>query len=208
MMSRICATLTNGRYVLGPGRMARSAGSSGSASSSRARSSPSTTRSRLTTTQASHPAATTRSRTSPSRSSSAPVGGQARSHPVRDARPVVVHLGEPERLEPARGSWAEVSSKIGAVHHDRPTGIELPARLGFDLPERQVDRAGQVVLAILAGRQHVDDLGTLLYEPAHSVPVDRTHHCYLRSPGTALVHDPTLRAGSRPAGGARGGNRS
>ena len=68
MMRRISATLTNGRYVLGPGRMTRSTSRSASPRSSAARSSPSTTRVRLTTTQASHPAATARSRTSPSRS--------------------------------------------------------------------------------------------------------------------------------------------
>src|SRR5260370_20613048 len=44
IVRRISWTLTNGRYVLGPGRMTCSTGRSGSASSSSARSSPSTTR--------------------------------------------------------------------------------------------------------------------------------------------------------------------
>jgi len=79
IVRRISATLTNGRYVLGPGRMARSTGRSGSAWSSLARSSPSTTRSWLTTTHASHPAAMARLRTSPSRSPREQVGTSRRS---------------------------------------------------------------------------------------------------------------------------------
>src|SRR6267143_5787583 len=56
---------TNGRNVLGPGRIAFSMSSSGLEPSSFERSSPSTTRSSLTTTAASQPAALTRVFTSP-----------------------------------------------------------------------------------------------------------------------------------------------
>jgi hypothetical protein len=37
--------------------------------------------------------------------------------PVGLARDVVVDPLEPERLEPARGSWAEVSETVVAVPH-------------------------------------------------------------------------------------------
>jgi ABC-type multidrug transport system ATPase subunit len=70
----ISAIDTYGRNVLGPGRIACSMRRPGFASSSLARSRPSTTRWWLTTTQAAHPAARTRSATSPSRSSSPQVG--------------------------------------------------------------------------------------------------------------------------------------
>src|SRR3989442_9490125 len=57
-----------GRNAFGPGRFTASAVASGSPSSSDLRNKPSTTRSELTTTQVSEPAARTRDRTPPIRS--------------------------------------------------------------------------------------------------------------------------------------------
>ena len=113
------------------------------------------------------------------------LGRQACSHPVLLSRPVVVHLGEPEGLEPARGSRAEVSTRVRAVHDDRPAGIERPGGLGLDPAQREVDRSGQVVFAVFPGRQHVDDLGTPLHQAANSLAIDVLGHRCLLIPGTA-----------------------
>jgi hypothetical protein len=43
--------------------------------------------------------------------------------PIDLARHVVVDLGEPERFEPARGSWAHVSKRVPAVHDHRPLTV-------------------------------------------------------------------------------------
>src|SRR5918992_5267185 len=45
--------------------------------------------------------------------------------PVELPVDVVVDVGEPQALEPPRGSWADVSGGVPAVHDDRPAGVEL-----------------------------------------------------------------------------------
>ena len=51
------------------------------------------------------------------------LGRQSACEPVMLTRRVVVDLAEAKRLEPARGSWAEVSYRVPAVHdHRRPRG--------------------------------------------------------------------------------------
>ena len=136
MVLAISSTLTKGLNVLGPGRITRSTGSSGSDSSSLARSSPSTTRSSLVTTQAFHPTVITRLRTSPTASSSAHVGTSRRTTstsrgrsafdpsvgspaPPIDPGPEVEHLGEPHALESGRRiqatSWVLVDGRSGFV---------------------------------------------------------------------------------------------
>jgi len=44
--------------------------------------------------------------------------------PIHLPGDVVVHVGEPECLEPARGSWAEVSERVPAVHDHRAGPVE------------------------------------------------------------------------------------
>ena len=104
-----------------------------------------------------------------------PFGRQARSQPVPDARLVVIDFAEPQRLEPARGPWTEVSSRVRAVHDDRPMGIEALARLGFDPSQREVDRSRQMVLAVLPRRQHVDNLRALGHEATNLFPIDLSY---------------------------------
>jgi hypothetical protein len=58
--------------------------------------------------------------------------GQAGGQPVELAVHVVADLGEAERFEPPRGSWAHVSGRVPAVDNDRPARIEPPAGLGLD----------------------------------------------------------------------------
>jgi hypothetical protein len=45
---------------------------------------------------------------------------------------VVGDLGEPKALEPARGSGAEVSGRVPAVHNDWPARVERRPGLGLD----------------------------------------------------------------------------
>ena len=48
----------------------------------------------------------------------------------------IVWLGEPERVEPARGSWTQVSERVPAVHDHRAGAIEHDAvQVGHQLAE-------------------------------------------------------------------------
>src|SRR6266542_876429 len=96
MNAAISSMETNGRKVLGPGRMASSIRRSGFACSSFDRSRPNTTRSSFRTTQASHPAFRARSRTSPRRSSRRQVGTSVRAtSPARGRCAFVPSEGSP-----------------------------------------------------------------------------------------------------------------
>src|SRR5260370_962916 len=108
---------TNGRNVLGPGRIACSMSSSGSFSSSLARSKPNTTRDSLTTTTASQPCARTRAFTSPSFSVKAHVGTSLRA------------------MSPARGCCAFIPS-LGDLVVDITIVPEGPLRVDDDNPAR------------------------------------------------------------------------
>jgi len=63
------------------------------------------------------------------------LGRQASGQPVELTVRVVVDLGEPEALEPPRGSWAEVSGRVPAVHDDRSAWVERLPGLGLDLAQ-------------------------------------------------------------------------
>src|SRR6266511_1867364 len=52
------------------------------------------------------------------------LGGEPRRKPIELSVLVVEHLGESEALEPPRGSWAEVSGRVRAIHDDGPARIE------------------------------------------------------------------------------------
>jgi hypothetical protein len=123
MNPAVSSTEANGRNVLGPGRMACSIRRSGSAASSVARRSPSTTRCELTATQASHPAARTRSRTSSSRSSSEQVGTSVRAtDPARGRWALVPSEGNPAASQsslPASYSYTRTNPKCSSRHAAR-----------------------------------------------------------------------------------------
>src|SRR5262249_2299859 len=88
------------------------------------------------------------------------LGGQARGQPVELADRVVVYLAEAEALEPPRGSWGHVSSTVPAVDDHRSILVEHLCALGVDVPKRNADRLWPVVLRVLFGRQHLDQLRT------------------------------------------------
>src|SRR6266540_3829982 len=102
---------------------------------------------------------------------------QAVRAPILLAGDVVVHAPEPHRLEPPRGSWAEVSLVVVAVDNHRPVAVELARRALVEFLERDVDRADDVLLAELLRRQHLDELGSFLGDqPANLVAVTRSRH--------------------------------
>ena len=134
-----------------------------------ARRRPITMRASLTTTQASQPAARTRARTSRSglletTRRDVPTGdrrrrgtvrrlaldGEAGRHPVRLAGPVLVHLAVPQALEPPRGSWAQISGGVPAIHDHAAAGVEDGRHAPIDRPQRKIDRAGEMPLLVLS----------------------------------------------------------
>jgi hypothetical protein len=89
-----------------------------------------------------------------------PLGGKSRRHPVQNPVHVVINLGEAETFEPPRGSWAEVSSRVPAIHDHGATRVEPGSHLGIHLAETDVDRPRQVRLFELLVAQHVHHLGS------------------------------------------------
>lgn len=67
------------------------------------------------------------------------LSGQPRRHPVQDPVHVVVNLDKAESFEPPRGSWAEVSSRIPAVHNHGSPRVEAGSDIGVDVAESHVD---------------------------------------------------------------------
>jgi hypothetical protein len=100
------------------------------------------------------------------------LGRQAGGQPVELTGHVVVDLGEPTALERTRGSWAEVSGRVPAVHDDGPAWVERPSGLGLELAEGQVDRTREVVFLEPFRGQDVDHLGALLHEILNLLPAD------------------------------------
>ncbi len=88
--------------------------------------------------------------------------GKVVGQPVDLARDVVVDLGEAERFEPARGSWAHVSKSVPAVDDHRPVPVEAGRRGGVEGLEWDVERVGQVQLDVLLCRQDLDELGAVI----------------------------------------------
>jgi hypothetical protein len=77
--------------------------------------------------------------------------GQSGRQPVELAGFVVVYSGEPEVLEPPRGSGAQVSGGVPAVHDDRAVGIEEAASFTLQHAKGQADRSREVILLVFRG---------------------------------------------------------
>ena len=84
------------------------------------------------------------------------LGGKPAREPVLLARDVVVHLAEAKRLEPARGSWAEVSYRVPAVHDHGLVAVQPRDRVRVQLLQREADRSREVLLLVLLAREHLD----------------------------------------------------
>jgi len=153
-----------------------------------------------------------------------PVGERADGHvsmcdvpgqPVRNVRPfvrqpvgapvllagdVVVHAVEPHRVEPPRGSRAEVSLVVVAVDDHRPLAVELARRALVELFERDADRADDVFLLEFLRRQHFDQVRVLVGDQAAdlvSVNRPRRHQSFDARLRRIHSHDLLRRPGRR-----------
>jgi hypothetical protein len=72
---------------------------------------------------------------------------------------VVVDIGEPEGFKPARGSWAQVSKGVRAVNNDGTSAVQGSGRGGVKGFQRDADRTGQMLVGVLGGGQHLNELG-------------------------------------------------
>jgi hypothetical protein len=92
--------------------------------------------------------------------------------PVDLSGVIVVGLGEAECCEPARGSWAQVSERVPAVHDHRPAAVELPCALGGQLLQREADGAGEVASAVVLFGERLDQLRSRSDQALNVAPVD------------------------------------
>ncbi|HVA10050.1 MAG TPA: hypothetical protein VNG12_25280, partial [Acidimicrobiales bacterium] len=79
-------------------------------------------------------------------------------------------------LEPPRGPWRHVSSRIPAIDDHRSRAVEDVNRLRFKAPEREANRAGKMIFFIFVGGQDLDELGAAFDELLDLVPVDLSWH--------------------------------
>jgi hypothetical protein len=111
---------------------------------------------------------------------------------------------EPERFEPARGSWAEVSQVVPAIDHDRVRAVEAGGALRVQALERDVHRTGQVKLLVVLAGQHLDELDTLveqLPEPCVFDPLSDTaklHDYFSGMPAIASAAVAAVLAAANP----------
>src|SRR5882724_8309421 len=105
-----------------------------------------------------------------------PFCGKACRQPVELSVDVVVHLLEPEALEPPRGSWAQVSGRVPAVDEDRPERIELFLGLGFEASERETDGARKMISLKLFRGQHLHHLRPFPHESPNVIAIDLLRH--------------------------------
>jgi hypothetical protein len=97
--------------------------------------------------------------------------------PVGLAGEVDVNAGEADVFEPPRGSWAQVSLVVVAVGDHRPLAIESGGRVSVERLQRDVDRAGKVLVSEFACRKNLDELRLLLADEALNFgAVDRGRH--------------------------------
>src|SRR5207247_1741535 len=90
-------------------------------------------------------------------------------------------------LEPPRGSWAEVSGRVPAVHDEGSAAVERASRFLLEPAKRHADGAGKMILLVLVRRKDLDELSPRAHEAAHLVAVD------------GLGHDRLLAGSLRPA---------
>ncbi len=95
------------------------------------------------------------------------------SLPISDPGDVVVHPLESDAFEPARGSWRHVSQTVVSVNDDRFVSPEGGCGRGVEALEMNVDGPWDVPRAVFRFRQHIDELGTLVFdEPEKFCAVD------------------------------------
>lgn len=194
-MNRAISSIgTLGRNVLGPGRMARSMGSSGSRRNLRAEQSEDdgllvhddagvpSRRAHAPEHVAEPLIHSAGGDAAPSHVSRArelrvrALRGQASGQPIQLALRVVVDVGEAEALEPPRGSWADVAGRVPAVDDHGSGRVEGRRRLPLEPSQRQGDRSRQVFLVELRGRQDLDELRALVHQTPNAFAIDPSRH--------------------------------
>src|SRR5207245_9535163 len=68
--------------------------------------------------------------------------------PICFSRRVVVHISESHTFEPRRGSWAEVSLVIPAIHDHWPIFVQTGHTRLLPLEKRNIDRIGYVLVSV------------------------------------------------------------
>src|SRR2546430_12979870 len=76
--------------------------------------------------------------------------------------------------------------------------------LALDLPERQADRTREVVLLVLRGRKHLDELSPVFEQPPDPLAVDLRWHA-TNVAGSAVRERRDFVSGATAVGGRRGG---
>jgi|ERR1051326_3897212 hypothetical protein len=124
--------------------------------------------------------------------------GQPTGQPIDLAGNVAIDVGVAQGFEPPRGSRAQVSINVLAVHNDGALFVRtepLAGRGRAKLRKGQTDGAWQVFVFVLFGRQDLDNRGTLVAQLLHSVTIDisrhsarsgRTAHARLYTPGVMV----------------------
>jgi len=87
-----------------------------------------------------------------------------------------VRLLEPERFEPARGSRAEVSEAVVAVHDHRLDAVKLLGAGRVQRLEWDVDGPWEMLLVVLDRRQNFDELRALVEQSLEVLQVDAAWH--------------------------------
>src|SRR5207249_10403372 len=118
---------------------------------------------------------------------------KARGHPVELAAALLIHLSEPEALEPPRGPGGHVSSDVPAVDDHRAIRVQRRRCIVVETPQRDADRFRQMVLRVLLLRQHLDELGTRLDQAPQLVAIDLRGHLYLPLDHVGPIPRPKLR---------------
>ena len=108
-----------------------------------------------------------------------PFGGKPGRQPIELPVYLVIHLLEPEALEPPRGSRAQVSGCVPAVDEDWFRRIEPPLGLGFEASERETDGPRKMVLFVFLSGQHLHHLRPFPHEPLDVFAIDGLRHRYL-----------------------------
>src|SRR5262249_37476379 len=122
-----------------------------------------------------------------------PFGRKPCRQPVELSGYVVVHVLEPEALEPPRGSWAQISGRVPTVDEYGPARIELCLGFGFEASERETDRSRKMVSLELFPGQHLHHLRAFPHETADVVAIDLLRH---RSSQVGEYADMTIRGES------------
>jgi hypothetical protein len=88
---------------------------------------------------------------------------QTEGEPILFSGDIIENRLKSKALEPPRGSRAQVSLEIVAVHDDWPALVEFRRCFSTELPERDVDRGGKMRLFVLIRSEDFHELCAIVY---------------------------------------------